>query len=288
MILINIEKLLIYLEKLIEEGKDFITKYPDLINYMHHNDQVKEFRNKFDQWQHISREAVKKGLSHINGENFEKDRLYTDVLNASTFPSVFFMEGESTCKIHSPVNQILNSLKSLKQNIESTIEFTIDDTDEENLETNNSEIKVLSRICDKFTTVSKELIDYRYGNGKRSTITMNDEYDVQDLFRSLLHLHFDEVIPEEYSASYAGGKSRIDFNLPNEKIIIEIKLASKTIGDKKIGEQLAIDYTRYQGKDNWEHLFCFVYDPNKNIRYAKTLKKQLETAHPKMTVVISN
>ena len=273
---------------MIKEGKDFIEKHPDKLIYISENEEVKKFRNEFNQWQHNSREAVKKGLSYINGKNFKENLLYTNILKASVHQSTQLGGVPTSIRIsrfnvHSPVNMILNSLKSLKRNI-----VAIGDTDEENLETNNLEIKTLSRICDKFTTVSKELIDYRYGNGKRSTITMNDEYDVQDLFRSLLHLFFDEVIPEEYSPSYAGGKSRIDFNLPNEKIIVEIKLASKKIRDKEIGEQLIIDNTKYQVKDNWDHFFCFVYDPNRDIRNAKLLKKQLENAHPKMTVVISN
>ena len=219
------------------------------------NEKVKKFRNEFNQWQHNSREAVKNGLSYINEKNFKENLLYTNVLKASIHqntplkgvpPSIRV----STFNVHSPVNTILDSLKSLKRHI-----VAIGNIDEENPETNNFKIKVLSQICDKFTTVSKELIDYRYGSGKRSTITMNDEYDVQDLFRSLLHLFFDEVIPEEYSPSYAGGKSRIDFNLPNEKIIVEIKLASKKIRDKEIGEQLIIDNTRYQVKDNWNPFF---------------------------------
>lgn len=154
--------------------------------------------------------------------------------------------------------------------------------------TEGQAINNLYQICDRFSEVVRELIDYRYGKNKRTTISMNDEYDTQDLFRALLHLFFDEVIPEEYSPSYAGGKSRIDFNLPNEKIIIEIKFATDKLRDKEIGEELVIDNTRYKGKEGWESLFCFVYDPNKKIRNANTLKRQLEDAHEKMIVVISN
>lgn len=186
------------------------------------------------------------------------------------------------CNVSSPVNKVLNSLKSLKTQLElyeNKIEINM----------NNKSISILHQICDNFSNVVRELIDYsRYDKKNRTTITMLDEYDAQYLFGALLHLFFDEIIPEEYSPEYAGGKSRIDFHLPKEKIIIELKFTSKSVKDKEIGEQLAIDYTRYQGKKDWDKLFCFIYDPKNLIRRGNTLKRQLEETHDQMIVVISN
>jgi DNA-binding sugar fermentation-stimulating protein len=61
----------------------------------------------------------------------------------------------------------------------------------------------------------------------RNTIEIEDEYDVQDLFHALLKLYFDDIRPEEYTPSYGGSASRVDFLLKDEQIIIEIKKDSK-------------------------------------------------------------
>ena len=44
---------------------------------------------------------------------------------------------------------------------------------------------------------------------------MEDEYDVQDLFHALLTIYFEDIRKEEWSPSYAGGASRMDFLLPD-------------------------------------------------------------------------
>ena len=60
-------------------------------------------------------------------------------------------------------------------------------------------------IINRFHQVCRQL-SHRYSN--RSTLNINDEYDVQDLFHALLKLYFDDVRPEEYTPSYAGAASR--------------------------------------------------------------------------------
>ena len=56
-----------------------------------------------------------------------------------------------------------------------------------------------------------------------NTLDVQDEYDVQDLFHALLHIHFEDIRPEEWAPSFAGASSRMDFLLKQEQIIIEIK-----------------------------------------------------------------
>ena len=51
----------------------------------------------------------------------------------------------------------------------------------------------------------------------RSTLTVKDEYDVQDLLRSLLFLHFKDVRPEEPGPSFAGSSTRADLFLKKRK-----------------------------------------------------------------------
>ena len=82
------------------------------------------------------------------------------------------------------------------------------------------QIKSLRVLIEKFHVVCTQLKN-RYDN--RSTIEVNDEYDVQDIMNALLHISFENVKKEEYTPSYAGSSTRIDFLLPREKILIEVK-----------------------------------------------------------------
>ena len=84
-------------------------------------------------------------------------------------------------------------------------------------------IDLIHNICNKFYLVAEQL---KKRHDKRESIKINDEYDVQDLFHALLHIHFDDVRDEETMPSFAGISSRIDFLLENEKIGIEIKKPS--------------------------------------------------------------
>jgi hypothetical protein len=76
------------------------------------------------------------------------------------------------------------------------------------------------KLINSFHIIARQLIN-RYD--KRDSLIINDEYDVQDLLNSLLHIEFDDVRPEEYTPSYAGSSTRMDFLLKNEKIVIEVK-----------------------------------------------------------------
>lgn len=90
---------------------------------------------------------------------------------------------------------------------------------------------------------------------------VEDEYDTQDLLHSLLHLYFDDIRPEEWTPSYAGGCSRVDFLLKEDQIIIEVKKTRKTLKAKDVGEQLIVDSQRYRTHSDCRKLLCFVYDP---------------------------
>jgi len=117
---------------------------------------------------------------------------------------------------------------------------------------------VLEKLFNRFLLVARQLRN-RYD--ARTTIDVKDEYDVQDLIHALLKIYFDDIRPEEWTPSYAGGSSRMDFLLKNESLVVEVKKASDNLRDRKIGEQLIVDITRYKAHPDCKTLFCFVYDP---------------------------
>src|SRR5262245_34645691 len=88
-------------------------------------------------------------------------------------------------------------------------------------------------ISSRFPLVARELTHRR---DNRSTLVVKDEYDVQDLFRALLRIDFDDVRSEEWTPSYAGKAARMDFLLRKEEIVIEIKKTGTSVGAKDVGE----------------------------------------------------
>lgn len=130
----------------------------------------------------------------------------------------------------------------------------------------------LNKIFDRFHLVAQQL-KRRY-NG-RETLEIKDEYDVQNLLHSLLHIDFEDIRAEEWAPSYAGKASRMDFLLKEEKIVVEVKKTRKGLGNGEIGDQLIIDITRYQAHSDCQTLICFVYDPESIIVNPRGLEKDL-------------
>lgn len=125
--------------------------------------------------------------------------------------------------------------------------------------TNKDDVLILETIMDKFHLIVKQ-IRQRYDD--RTTLDVQDEYDVQDLLHSLLKIYYDDIRTEEWNPSYAGSSTRSDFLLKNEKIVIEVKKTRKTLRTKQLGEQLIIDIAKYKIHPDCNLLFCFVYDPD--------------------------
>lgn len=134
----------------------------------------------------------------------------------------------------------------------------------------------LERILSRFYKVARQLQN-RHDN--RQTIEVNDEYDVQDLLYALLKLYFDDVRQEEWTPSYAGKSSRMDFLLKSEKTVIEVKKTRKGLTDKELGDQLIVDVERYKGHSDCESLICFVYDPEERIGNPDGMMKDLNDRH---------
>jgi hypothetical protein len=144
-------------------------------------------------------------------------------------------------------------------------------------------IPYLENLCTKFHIVSRQL---RSRREKRETLKVEDEYDVQDLMHSLLKIYFDDVRPEEWVPSYAGSSSRVDFLLPDEKIVLEVKKTRKGLEDKQVGEQLIIDIDRYVSHPNCQTLICFVYDPEGKISNPRGLENDLMQRDRKINVIV--
>lgn len=133
-------------------------------------------------------------------------------------------------------------------------------------------VQSLVSILSKFHKFARQL-NHRYND--RQTISIYDEYDVQDLVHAILRLHFEDIRAEECTPSYAGASSRIDFLIKDESIGVEIKKTRPGLRDRELGEQLIIDKERYKSHYNCKNLICFIYDPEGYVANAAGLINDL-------------
>ena len=143
--------------------------------------------------------------------------------------------------------------------------------------------KIILQILSRFHLVVKQ-IRSRYN--QRETLDVEDEYDVQDLLHSLLLIYFDDVRKEEWTPSYAGGSSRMDFLLKDERIVIEVKKTRKSLEAKELGKQLIDDIERYQIHQDCKTLICFVYDPDGRIANPRGLENDLNREIGEFKVIV--
>ena len=131
---------------------------------------------------------------------------------------------------------------------------------------------MLERLCSRFHLVARQL---RQRHGNRETLQVQDEYDVRDLLHALLTVEFDDIRPEEWTPSYAGGSSRTDFLLKLEQIVVEAKKTRSGLGARELGEQLMVDIQKYRQHPDCRTLVCFVYDPEGRIANPRGIENDL-------------
>jgi len=144
----------------------------------------------------------------------------------------------------------------------------------------------VAELCRRFPLMITELGN-RYDN--RPGFDVKDEYDLQDLLRSVLQLHFDDVRAEEWNPSYGGVQSRSDLVLKQERIVIETKMTRKSLTQKELVRQLIQDKEQYRDHPDCGTLIFFVYDPTHRLTNPTAIEHDLSDAQgrPPAIVVIS-
>lgn len=132
--------------------------------------------------------------------------------------------------------------------------------------------QLVERIFERFHSV---VLEIKRRHKDRPSLVIDDEYDVQDLLRSLLTIHFDDVRPEEPTPSVAGSFARMDLLLKDEQIVIEAKMTRDGMSQKKVREELIVDKAYYKEQKDCKKLYCFVYDPMWKIRNPRGFENDL-------------
>jgi hypothetical protein len=143
-------------------------------------------------------------------------------------------------------------------------------------------LEVLSRNFDRCVRALQKR------HGDRPALEMNDEYDVQDLMHALLLLHFDVVIPEDTMPARAGNKSRLDFLLKRERVVVETKMTRSSLRQSETHDELVADRDRYKAHPDCEILVCFVYDPERRFHNPAAFELDLNSDEdrPRMRVFV--
>ena len=109
-------------------------------------------------------------------------------------------------------------------------------------------------------------------------LLFSTEYDVQDLLHSMLRPWISDIRPEEFTPSYAGSNTRMDFLLPAHSLVIELKFVRDRAHGKRIGDELIVDIEHYRRHPACNSLWCVVYDPKYLLTNAEGLRTDLEGA----------
>ncbi len=210
----------------------------------------------------------------------DKSSYYTnfhEVLNPSFCGSISFGTHEHI-DYRAIYQRRLDSLDSKLGSLQNVVDLS-----EDNNQSQRSSVQTIMCVLERFHRFARQL---KVRHQARPTITINDEYDVQDLVHAILIMFFNDVRAEECTPSYAGGASRIDFLIKSENIGIEIKKTRPNLRDKELGEQLIIDKERYKSHHNCKTLICFVYDPEELIINPEGLVSDLAEENEEMSVFV--
>lgn len=220
------------------------------------------FSSDFDKWQRDTEIAIEK--------IFGSDTRHTEDFTGISYSFSFGFSGTPDSEYQRRYLEGLETAKSILQSmLEEVVEYGINSIE---TQVESDKLKHIEKLCDRFHLVGHQLRN-RY-NG-RSTLEIDDEYDVQDLLHALLLIEFTDIRSEEYTPSYAGGSSRVDFLLNNESIVLEVKKTRATLKAKELGDQLLIDIGRYQSHPKCQTLICFVYDPEAKIANPRGIEADL-------------
>jgi hypothetical protein len=144
-------------------------------------------------------------------------------------------------------------------------------------------LALIQKTCERTHAIARQL---RSRYDKRPTLDVQDEYDLQDLLHVLLRVHFNDIRPEEYTPSYAGKSSRMDFLLKDFDIVVETKHTRDSLTEKEVGTQLIEDIARYKSHPDCKTMFCFVYDPSGRIANPHGLEGDLSSDSEDLSVQV--
>lgn len=117
-----------------------------------------------------------------------------------------------------------------------------------------TDIRLLLTACSRLAHAAKPLERRRAG---KPVLTVQDEYDAQDLLHAVLRAYFKYTVAEEPLKKLANAKAtRVDFAIEDLGVVIELKYVHGPNDQQRIVEDLAEDLLFYE---QWDPLKAFIY-----------------------------
>ncbi len=138
-------------------------------------------------------------------------------------------------------------------------------------------LRIIRKTCARFHGVVRQL---RERSEDRVPFEVEDEHDVRDLLRALLHLEFDDVLMEEWTPDPMSAVKQRDCLIESEGVVIAAFRASRSLGPKEIAELWTATCDRYGPSPDCQVLFGFVYDPEGRIGTPRRLEADLMAKGP--------
>jgi hypothetical protein len=137
-------------------------------------------------------------------------------------------------------------------------------------------IDIVSRVIENFHNVAKELEQRRKG---KPIVSIEDEYDLQDLLYMVLKPYVADLRKEEYTPIHAGKSKRIDLTSKELYTVIELKCIREEAHAKNIGDELKIDIQSYPFHPYCRTIIFYIYDPQGKIKDPRMLIRDLSGKH---------
>ena len=214
-------------------------------------------------------------MQHVN-EWVEGLKQWTDDSNASEIIRKVVLQILDECELDEPSRKFLErAIAGSKQWSDVEIKTTRDVP-------NDIEV-LLEHLILGLPRAIYPLKNRRKG---RPEIQFSSEYDVQDLFNALLQPWIRDIRTEEYTPSYAGTSTRMDFLLYDHKIVCELKFVRDATHARKVGDELTLDIAHYRKHPDCAKLYAVVYDPNGLISNPDGLKADIEAGSEELQVMV--
>lgn len=142
-------------------------------------------------------------------------------------------------------------------------------------------MKNLNLLFDRFHKVARQI-----KKGAKKLPKGEEDQEAQDVLYSLLQIYFDDIWKGEWTPRYAGGKARIGFLLKKDRIVVEVKRATKDMSSETLADELVIDVERYKENHSCDMLVCFVYDPEGFLPNPQAIMKQLNQIYKGVAQII--
>lgn len=227
------------------------------------------------------------------GRDFAEHPKLINIAKLNDFRTQYFLSGKEEADLfekgdHARIRRSVSEKVAIlgyltKRLLDGTLETLHGGQRVEFAGTSIDSVAVAVSVGAKMLDVQRQLVKRHSG---RPTIEVNDEYDAQDLYNSLLRVFFDDIRSEEWAPSYAGGATRIDFVLPRYKLAVELKHTRKTMTAKDVGDQLIIDITKYKAHQSVRHLVCLVFDPEGHLTNPRGIEADLSSPRDGLAVTV--